>query len=199
MVGNLTFEGRQVPGMVGGFLIAGLGANGLELAPNGGVFQRGQFSPATTEFLGRLERGEITGDYSAITQQLAQSMAEFQRSITSSQTAFPVRENLEAEAKQLVPRDTPLRNRLPRVPGAGSASAWRQATSLGGGWDTQTNGLGDTVDQPGSTSKIRAFFAESGAPADHSTVYASISKSYKLLGTYGGVTGFAGAVGANFC
>jgi len=183
----------------GGFLYADLGTIGIEPAPERGVgISRGTLSPSAAEFLQRVERAEMTGDLGAIVQQMAQSLVEFNRSITSTQTAFPARENLEAEATQLVPRDTPVRNRLPRVPGAGTATQWRQATSLGGGWDTQTNGLGDTVDQPGSTSKIRAFFAESGAPADHSTVYANVSKAYKLLGTFGGVTGFAGATGASF-
>lgn len=50
---------------------------------------------------------------------------------------------------------------------------------------------------PGAAA-IRAFFAETGAPADHVTAYASNTMSYKLMGTYGSVTGLAAAGGANF-
>jgi hypothetical protein len=117
-------------------------------------------------------------------------MKELERAITSTTSSFPIRENLEAEAKILVPLDTPVRNMLPRSVGSGAASLWRQATSLGGGWGA------DGLDQPGGTAAdIRTFFAESGAPADHSTVYASKTASYKLMGTFGSVTGFAMATG----
>src|SRR5205807_496279 len=49
-----------------------------------------------------------------------------------------------------------------------------------------------------AASQTRAFFAETGAPAAHSSVYADKSATYKLLGTYYDVTGFAMAAGANF-
>jgi len=44
----------------------------------------------------------------------------------------------------------------------------------------------------------QAFFAESGAPANASAVYLEITKSYKLLGTLGSITGLAMAAGATF-
>lgn len=183
---------------------------------------------------------------------------DVQRTITSTMTAFPVRENLEAEAKILVPLDTPVRNRLRRVPGSGKSTAWKQLTSLGGGFGFQTTvttGASSATQTVGSTagmragdilwfattaaartvssitnattvvltatistttaetvtnttlpagagananSQLRAFFAETGAPAAHTSVYADKSVSYKLLGTYYDVTGFAMAAGANY-
>jgi len=141
--------------------------------------------------LQRLERSEASGDIQQILAHLFAQQAEMQRAVTTGMTAFPVRENLEAEAKLLIPTRTPIRNKLPRTPGAGTASAWKQLTSLGGGWAAG--------DQPGEgPGAVRAFFAETGAPAEHTSVYANKSASYKLMGTYGSVTGFAMAAGANF-
>lgn len=186
----------------GGFLSPAFGQAGFTPGESTPLFTRGaQFSPETQELLKRLsaaqiERGELGTDLSNILPQLGTSLTEFQRAITSSVTAFPVRENLEAEAKILVPLDTPVRNLLPRVPGAGTATQWRQATSLGGGYGAENHTSGP--DQPGGVSSIRAFFAESGAPAEHTTVYANKSLGYKLLGTFGSVTTFAASAGANF-
>jgi hypothetical protein len=186
-----------------------------------------------------LERGEFTGDVNQVLSQLGMSMAQLERTITSTMTAFPARENLEAEAKILIPMDTPLRNRLKRTLGSGKASAWKQVTSLGGGFGFQTTvttGASSATQTVGSTatmragdilwfgtttistttaetvtntsspvgagananSQTRAFFAETGAPAARSTVYADKSASYKLLGTYFDVTGFAMAAGATY-
>jgi hypothetical protein len=71
------------------------------------------------------------------------------------------------------------------------AAAWRQLTSLGGGWGTG-------YDQPGGGSTIRTFYAETGAPVEHTSVYVPKSAPYKLLGTLGSVTNFAMAAGANY-
>lgn len=196
---------------------------------------------------GTIERAEgetiVTGEIGEILKSMAMDNASLQRAITSAISAFPVRENLEAPARVLIPLDTPLRNRIRRVPGAGLASAWKQISSLGGGWGvsttvtsgassaTQTVGstagmtAGDTLYfattavavviasvtnattvvlatsistttsevvtkvgmQPGGGGAIRTFFAETGAPADHTTTYANKSASYKLLGTYASI------------
>lgn len=114
-----------------------------------------------------------------------------ERGITSGMTGFPVRESLESEATLLMPSDTPIRNRLPRVAGSGKAAAWKQVTSQGGGW-------APTPDQPGSAGAASVFFAEGGAPAELTSTYVSKSAAYKLLGQRGSVTGFAMAAGASF-
>lgn len=164
-------------------------------APSVPIFTRGWGGEAAKEMAeaqARIERGETDGqDLNQVFATLSRRLDIIQRGITSSMTAFPVRENLEAEAKILVPTETPLRNRLRRVPGAGTASQWRQATSLGGGYGT-------AVDQPGGVANSQAFYGESGAPAEVATVYANISKPYKLMGFEGSVTRFAMAAGANF-
>lgn len=199
MVGHLALDGRVLAR--GGFLYPALGPQGLQVGPSVPLIERiGR--PQAIESLAELEaelpklqRGEFVGDLQQLMFKLGTSLKDFQRGIergvTSSMTAFPVRENLEAEAKILVPLDTPFRAMLPRTPGAGTASAWRQLTALGGGW-------GSAYDQPGGGSATRMFFAETGAPAEHTSVYAAKSASYKLLGTYFSVTGFAMASGANF-
>lgn len=141
--------------------------------------------------LDALKRGEFGGDSAQLLAQLHLTLNQFQRSINTGMTAFPVRENLEAETRVLVPMETPLRNRIPRVAGSGTAAAWKQTTSFGGGW-------GSSTDQPGGGTASQIFFAETGAPATLSTVYANKSASYKLMGQIGAVTGFAMAAGANF-
>jgi hypothetical protein len=145
--------------------------------------------PKGRELLKRIEDGSLPQD--ELLAEMTTLMGTLQRGITSGMTAFPVRENLQAEVEQLVPMETPVRNMLPRDPGSGKAAAWKQATSLGGGW-------GSSYDQPGGGSAAQAFFSETGAPAELTTVYADRSQSYKLMGTIGSVTGFAMASGANF-
>lgn len=210
-----------------------------------------------------IARAMDTGDVSNILATLGMTQVEFQRAITSTTTAFPVRENLEATAKVLIPLDTPLRNRIPRVPGAGLAAKWKQLLSLGGGYAgattitanivaaattltvasaagftsgdtilvdtgalqetriiaaggisglviTVTNGFTNAHTSPvavvkygvqggsNQTGALQAFFSETGAPAQHTSVYADQVQSYKLMGEMGQVSGFAMAAGANF-
>lgn len=195
MIGDLQIQGKTLSRA--GFFHPAVGpAGGFEVGPSIPLFTRGAgLSQQAQEFLGSLERTEVVGDLNQIAFQLGATLKELQRGISTGVTAFPVRENLEAEAKVLVPLDTPVRNMLPRRMGHGTASAWKQITSLGGGWGT-------SLDQPGGLSTIRSFFSEtiagSQSPAEHTTVYADKSASYKLMGTYGSLTGFAMAAGANF-
>ena len=192
MSGHLAIPGS--PMLRAGFMHPSLGRDSA-LAPSAPILNRGNIASRLPEeirnSIGSLQRGEIVGDVNQVLMHLGMTLQEFERAITSTQTAFPVRENLESEAKLLIPVETPYRNMLPRVKGSGTAVNWRQVTSLGGGW-------GSGFDQGGGGSAIRSFFVESGAPADHATVYANKTASYKLLGTYGSVTGFAMAAGANF-
>jgi len=233
-----------------------LGEHGFaELPPSSLIYNRGAMSPKLIEEIEAIQRSE--GGFDPVQSQIAiaKLLGDMNRAITSATANLPIRENLEAEAKVLVPLETPVRNFLPRTPGSGSSSKWRTITSVGGGYGvsttvtsgassaTQTVGstagmqpgtslyfattnayrivssvtnsttvvltatISTTTDevvtqgpyaQPGSGAANRAFFAESGAPADHATVYAAPSASYKLLGTYFSVTGFAMAAGASF-
>lgn len=196
MLGHLEREGVKVA--EGGFMHPAVGPRGLEVGPARPLWgqDRPHLSEAATQFMTSLQRAEFVGDISQIAQNLGMTLQELQRGIVSDPyPPFPARENLEAEAKILVPLDTPVRNMLPRVPGAGKASLWRQITSLGGGYGLS----GTDVDQPGSTAFTQSFFSETGAPSlTRATVYAAKTAAYKLLGTFGSVTGFAMATGANF-
>lgn len=111
--------------------------------------------------------------------QINQKIADFEKTIATGDTAFPIRENLSEEAKLIVNVNTPLLNRFPTKPGSGKAAAWKEITSFGS--------------DPSSV-----FFAEGATPSGRTTVYANRSEGYKLLGLDGGVTGFAVAAGANF-
>lgn len=259
MNGPTTQMFGSIGPMRAGFMPAHIPAGGLG-GPSIPIYTRGignmgsDMPPEAMQRMEQIMRGEFEGDVSLALSDITQQVQEFKRTITSGMTAFPVRENLEAPARVLVPLDTPMRNRIPRTGGKGLASAWKQLTSLGGGYGvntTVTTGatsatqtLGSTAGmQPGdvlyfataavnaivssvtnsttvvltasittTTSEVvtrvgepgtgpgavRAFFAESGAPASHTSVYANKSASYKLLGTYGDITGFAMASGATY-
>jgi len=86
------------------------------------------------EDIAAMNRGDFSGNVNDVLAKLHASLEAMNRGITSGMTAFPVRENLEAEAKVLVPLETPFRNLLPRTPGSGKASAWKTVTGLGGGY-----------------------------------------------------------------
>jgi len=192
MHGDLAHDGQTFARA--GFMNPGLGPGGLSVGPSMPVFNRGaqiQLTDDQKNAMASIQRGEMVGDVSQILMHLGQTMDQLQRGITSSMTAFPKRENLEAPARVLFPLDTPVRNKLARKPGSGTASAWKQLTSMGGGWAAGDQG----GEGPGA---LQAFYSESGAPVEHTSVYADKSSGYKLLGAFGKVTGFAAAAGANF-
>lgn len=122
---------------------------------------------------------------------LNQALSSLTRGITSGTSGLPIRESLELEVSSLMPADTPLRNRLPRIAGAGLAHAWRQVVNIGGGWGSGTG-------QPGGGTAAQAFFAETGAPAELASAYAAKSAPFRLLGQRGSVTGLAMAAGDSF-
>lgn len=100
------------------------------------------------------------------------------RAVSSSDTGFPVRENLLPEALLVFPAETPILNRLSRLDGSGTACSWRELT--------------------GFSTTGSVFYAEAGSPGASTSDYVSRSASYKLMGREFGVTGFAYAAGANY-
>lgn len=88
--------------------------------------------------LAALERGDFNDE------QAKAMFAQIMRGITSATSSFPVRENLEEQARALVPVETPLRNLLPRVPGKGTSVQTRVITSFGTGLGTATTTNGST-------------------------------------------------------
>lgn len=84
-------------------------------------------------------------------------------------------ENLDEEIKFLVPIDTPLRNRLPRVKGKGQAVTWKQMTSaIHAGMHPSAN--------VGAGTATAIAFADAGAPGETSQTYTTCTETYKLLG-----------------
>lgn len=79
-------------------------------------------------------------------------------------------ENLDEKIKFLVPTDTPLRNRLPRIAGRGQATAWKVMSSK----------LHANVAGGGSNTTIA--FADAAAPGETAQTYSMVSAAYKLLG-----------------
>lgn len=97
-------------------------------------------------------------------------------------------ENLSEDIKLLVPIDTPLRNKLPRVKGFGQAAAWKKLTSkLHSKINTTAGGVGTNTD---------ISFADAGAPGETSQTYSVTSAAYKLLGRKVEVGGLANAASA---
>ena len=90
-------------------------------------------------------------------------------------------ENITADIKLLVPTETPIRNRLPRVQGMGQASVFKKLTSRlhsntgGGGIGTNTS----------------VAFADAGKPNATSQTFATVAFPYKLLGRSVEVGGLA--------
>lgn len=111
--------------------------------------------------------------------QLNAKIAEFEKAIASTQTAFPVRENLAGEVVNVIESSTPLLNRFPTKPGSGKAAAWKELTSYG-------------------SAPSSVFYTEGGTPVETTSVYADRSENYKLLAVDGSVTAFAVDSGANF-
>lgn len=84
-------------------------------------------------------------------------------------------ENLDEEIKFLVPIDTPLRNRFPRVQGKGQATAWKKMTSA---IHSKTHPTANVA--AGTNTAIS--FADAGAPNETTQTYSTETQAYQLLG-----------------
>lgn len=111
-------------------------------------------------------------------QDMDQRVQNLQRVMVSTATGFPIKENLLPEALAVHPSETPVLNRLARLPGSGSAVEWKEITGF---------------NKTGSV-----FYTEGAKPNAIETTYAPQSAGYKLMGRSFGVTGFARAVGMSF-
>jgi hypothetical protein len=84
-------------------------------------------------------------------------------------------ENLDEKIKFLVPIDTPIRNRIPRVPGKGQIAEWKKLTSA------LHSKMHPSTNVPTGTGTAIGF-ADAGSPGETSQTYASAYAAYKLLG-----------------
>jgi hypothetical protein len=113
--------------------------------------------------------------------QIDEHIATLERAVSAStDTGFPVRENLLPEALSIFPIETPIFNRLMpnSLPGSGAATSWRELTGF-----SKVGGV---------------FYTEGGTPGDTKYTFAPKSDGYKEMGRRFGVTGFARAAGASF-
>ena len=82
-------------------------------------------------------------------------------------------QNLDEKIKFLVPIDTPLRNRLPRVKGKGQVAEWKVMTSA-------LHSRSSFSLPAGTNTSI--MFADASAPGETAQTYAMRAAPYKLLG-----------------
>lgn len=120
----------------------------------------------------------LSQDWRTLFTRIEDQIGSLQRTVTSTDTGFPKRENLLPEALSIFPVESPILNRLGRLPGAGSAVEWREVTGF-----TRVGGV---------------FYTEGGTPNAITSSTVSQSVGYKLMGRTFGVTGFARAAGEAF-
>lgn len=103
--------------------------------------------------------------------------AETTSTYTFSPTARSIfsPQNLDEKVRFLVPIDTPLRNRIPRVPGKGQAAMWKRMTSA------IHSKMHPTTNVPTGTATTIGF-ADAGAPSETSQTYSMVNQAYQLLG-----------------
>lgn len=134
-----------------GLLPIGRFAEGIVPVPSRPLFERyeePEYQRAFKEYARSVERGDTTADLGKIMSLLAnveRAGITAGTYVSASGTNIPVRENLDAEVVLLVPAETPLRARLPRIPGSGAAASWEQATSFGGGYALTSLGTAITT------------------------------------------------------
>src|SRR3972149_10078732 len=103
----------------------------------------------------------------------AETTATYTFSPTTRSVFSP--QNLDEKIKFLVPIDTPLRNRFPRVRGKGQMAEWKRMTSA------VHSRMHPTGNVPAGTATQIAF-ADAGAPNETTQTYSATSAAYKLLG-----------------
>lgn len=121
-----------------------------------GALTKALDAPEITKGLSAESLASITGALAELKSQQPDLVKDITTSspISSGLVAF----DLEAPAKMLTPRPTPLRNRLPRRKGIGTSHRFKRITGFTG---TGTGGLGNI--HPGIADSTQTNFAPSGA------------------------------------
>lgn len=127
-----------------------------------------------------------------IDQQTKEVILKAAETLTSQTFAPPTRsvfapENITEDIKILVPVQSPLRNRFPRVQGYGQAAVFKKLTSK-----LHSNTGGDGI---GTNTSVA--FADAGAPLETSQTYSTVAYPFKLLGRRIEVGGLAIAATQN--
>jgi len=90
-------------------------------------------------------------------------------------------ENITEDIKLLVPKDTPIRNRTPRISGYGQAAVFKRLTSK----------LHANTGAAGIGTNTAITFADAGAPNETTQTYTTVAYPFKLLGRKVEVGGLA--------
>lgn len=96
-------------------------------------------------------------------------------------------ENITEDIKVVVPTETVMRNRFPRVQGFGQAAVFKRLTSK----------LHSNTGSAGVGTNTSVAFADAGAPNETSQTYTTVAYPYKLLGRKVEVGGLAIAATRN--
>lgn len=123
-----------------------------------------------------MSKNIVDGALSQIKDELMKA-AETKSTYTFSPTTRSIfsPENLDEKIKFLVPIDTPLRNRFPRVKGKGQHAEWKKMTSA---LHHRSHPAGNVNAGTGTTTA----FADAGAPGETEQTYSTENAPYKLLG-----------------
>lgn len=128
----------------------------------------------------------MTNVFAEMDTEMRDSILKAAEVLTTSTFAPPTRsvfspENITADIKLLVPVDTPIRNRTPRVQGFGQAAVFKRLTSK----------LHSNTGAAGVGTNTAIAFADAGAPNETSQTYDTVAYPFKLLGRKVEVGGLA--------
>ena len=128
-------------------------------------------------------------------QAVEQAINDIQKAISSTDVSglLLVREDLQAEMAIQAPTDTPLRNRLNRIPGNGKAHAWYQLVPV-----SSTGSLSSGHLFLGGTSPDQGFFPKGGLPDAVQPTYKYKSAPYSSLGDLVTVSFFEQMAGGTY-
>lgn len=157
-------------------------AGGLQFVPEQGIVKTGQ-STAIMERLEGITKGLSADSLASIQTELdamKASVADLGKdwSLTFPNSSGLVPYDLEAPAKLLVPRQTPLRNSLPRQKGVGTSRQFRRIT----GWsNSRTGGVADVSAFFASETTTNTFGGVTGLRRPNKITYASDSKTVTYM------------------
>lgn len=157
-------------------------AGGLMFVPEHGIVKTGQ-GTALAERIDSIQKGLSPDTLASIQTELdamKASVADLGKdwSLTFPNSTGLVPYDLEAPAKLLVPRQTPLRNSLPRQKGVGTAREFRRIT----GWsNSRTGGVADQSAFFASETTTNTFGGVAGLRRPNKITYASDTKVAKYM------------------
>ena len=157
-------------------------AGGLAFVPEQGIVKTGQ-GQRLADRIESIQKGlspdvlaSIQGELDAAKAAVADLGKDW--SLTFPNSAGLVPYDLEAPAKLLVPRQTPLRNSLPRQKGVGTSRQFRRIT----GWsNSRTGGVADASAFFASETTTNTFGGVTGLRRPNKITYASDSKTVTYM------------------